>query len=206
MSLRLIVRVSSQRLRAASSFGTSGAIHAALLGWLVWSAGVQDLPRPKTIYEMEIQPYEKHLIWYNLRDKLPDVKPAVTTPDRQPPRARKRFDQSIVAGKKDDTRPPQLIVMPAPAIELPKPLLLPNALAVTAPTPVRTFLPPAEVSRPTAAAATLPEAPRLDPAKASAAPDLSAAAARPVRPFIAPAEPKAPLWPPRRHPWRKRRE
>lgn len=199
MARRLVIRGNSEQLRKASSFSASAAIHGSLLAWLVFSAATQTAPRPRTIYEQEIQPYEKHLVWYNLRDKLPDVKPAATSRNKQPPRARVRFLQSIVAGKKDDNRPPQMIAMPAPAIKLPKALALPNVLAVAAPKPVRRFAPP-PVARPAVPSApALPEAPHLV-AELKANPlDLAAPAAHPVRPFTPPAEhpvvtsPPAPL-------------
>jgi TonB family protein len=190
MARRLVIRGNSGQLRKASSFSASAAIHGSLLAWLLFSAATRTAPRPRTIYEQEIQPFEKHLVWYNLRDKLPDVKPAATSRNKQLPRARVRFLQSIVAGRKDDHRPPQMIAMPAPAIELPKALALPNVLAVAAPKPVRRFAPPPVAPATVPSAPALPEAPHLV-AELKAKPlDLAAPAAHPVRPFTPPDEPR----------------
>jgi len=173
-------------------------IHGSLLAWLVLAASTEPVERPRTIYEQEIQPYEKHVVfWYNLRDKLPDIKPAEAGKDEKPSRARVKFHQSIMAGKKDDARPPQRIAMPAPAIELPRPLPLPNVLAVTAPRPMRRFVPPPPTQRqPEPAAPLLPDAPSLQTDGKATPLDLAAPAARPLRPFAAPADPRVETAPP----------
>ena len=191
MARRVVIHASAGLLRKTSSFGLSGIIHASLLAWLVISSAIQSaLPPAPTLYDLAIRPYEKHLVFYDLRQKLPDVKPAETASDPKAPRARAKFPQNVVSGKQDDARPPQMILMPAPAIELPKPLPLPNMLAVKETTRVRPFVPPPPPPPPAPKASTpsLPEAPRV-PAEQKANPlDLAAAAARPVRPFVPPVE------------------
>ena len=200
----------------------SGSIHGLLLVWLVWAAAFPAPERPQNLYEQEIKPFEKHIVWYNLRDKLPDVKPSTEKKDTQPQRARVKFPQTIVSGKRDDERPPQLIQTPAPAIQLPKPLPLPNVLAVAEPKPARIFMPP-PIAKPPATATLLPEPPpvaapravkpfipperrvpsppsalKLPEAPAVPAPpkaqavDLGAAAARPIKAFTPPPERRGP--------------
>src|SRR5436305_4250449 len=133
MSVRIVIRGSAGRLRSAMSFGLSGAIHGSVLTWLVLAAAMPHVTeRRLNLYDQEIRPYEKHIVWYNLRDKLPDVSPAPNRKEQRQPRANHIFKQSIVAGEKDDRRPPQMIRVDAPSIELPKPLALPNVLAVAA--------------------------------------------------------------------------
>jgi TonB family protein len=145
------------RLRSATSFGFSGSVHGLLLAWLALAA-VHPEPR-KTIYDQEIRPHEDHLVWYNLRGKLPDVSPSAASRDRRPPRARTRFNQTLVAGAKDRPNDRQMIFTPEPRVAAPKPPPLPNVLAV-APRPERPFVPP-EPPRITAPApAPLPEAPK----------------------------------------------
>src|SRR5690349_5870565 len=140
MAVRIVIRGTAGRLRSAMSFGLSGAIHGSLLTWLVLAAAMPHVTeRRLNLYDQEIRPYEKHIVWYNLRDKLPDVSPAATGKVQRQPRSRRIFNQSIVAGEKDNARPPQMIRVDAPAIELPKPLALPNVLAVAAARPVRAF-------------------------------------------------------------------
>jgi TonB family protein len=188
MILRVVIRGGPQRLRHASSFGLSTAIHGSLLAWLVLAAATQREPRAQNIYDQEIRPYEKHIVWYNLREKLPDVKPSSASNDQLPPRARAKFSQSIVAGKKDDSRAPQMIAMPAPAIEMPKPLPLPNMLAVKEASRLRAFVPPAAVPPLSAATPELPEAPRLEAGLKAKPVEVATAKLRPTRAFIPPEE------------------
>lgn len=194
---RLVIRGSERRLRLAASLAASGTTHGLLLCWLVVASAIAPGPRPQTIYEQEIRPYASHLVWYNLRRQLPDVKPGAARESRRPPRARLRFPRDIVAGKKDDARPPQFIAMPAPAIELPKPLPLPNALAVSVAVakPVRRFTPLAGARPAPAPAVILPAAPHVQLAEANPI-ALAAPAERPVRPFAALPQARAKLAPP----------
>ena len=184
---RVVIRGSERQLRLASSFTASGLIHGLLIGWLVMASAIEPESRPQTIYDQEIRPYESHLVWYNLGRKLSDVRPAAKRDDRRPPRAHTRSSQSIVAGKEDNARPPQFIAMPAPAIELPKALALPNALAVAAPKPVRRFFPPPVARSAGSPATVLPEAPLLQLSKTNPI-ALATPAERPTRQFAAPPE------------------
>lgn len=169
------------------SFLASAAVHGGVLLWVVAGAALQqDGPR-QTIYEQEIKPNLHKLIWYDLRERLPDVRPSASGEDKRPARARLRARQAVVAGKREDVRAPQMIWMPAPPVEMPKALKLPNVLAVAAaPRPVREFKQP-QPQRATAAAPVLAEAPKLSesgPAKV----DLGAAMPHPQRKaFTAPA-------------------
>lgn len=189
---RIVIRGEAAQVRTASAFGMSGTIHLALLAWLLAAAGYQRAEGPHSVYEQVIQPHEKHVVWYNLRDLLPDVKPAEAAKSKGPARARAKLNQSIVAGKKDDARAPQMIAMPAPAIELPKALRLPNALAVAAPRPMRPFVPPTVAPKTAPVAPAAPDAPALAASPRIPAVELATASARPLRPFVPPpAAPKA---------------
>ena len=140
-------------------FSLSAFVHGSLLGYLLVSH-VAPLTREGSVYDQEIRPYEKHLIWYNLKEKLPDVG-ASKAKDKRPLRAREKFKQSVVAGEKDLPVPPQLIRMPAPKIDLPKALPLPNVLAVAPPKPLRKFQAPPVTPKPLPPAPLLPDAPQL---------------------------------------------
>lgn len=143
-------------------FAVSGWVHGLILAWLALSPGSGPAP-PRSLYEREIQPHEKRIIWYNLRDRLPDISPTGAHKNPQPPRAREKFNQTIVAGAKDVPGPRQTISIPAPEIKNPKPLPLPNVVAVSPPPrPVRPFTAPVEKRAP-AAPVALPEAPRVTP-------------------------------------------
>ncbi len=148
----------TERARTWTSFFVSASFHGCVLGWVALGPGGLS-ERPRSIYDQQIRPYEKKLVWYNLRDKLPEVTPADAFTDHRPSRARVKFDQTLVSGAKDDKRPPKMIWTPAPELETPKLDALPNVVAVApAPKLVRPFTPPPE-RRPVAPAPVLPDAP-----------------------------------------------
>src|SRR5689334_11827282 len=97
--MKVIIRGTSAALRSWISFSLSGGVHGFLLAWLVIASAMQRWERPRSLYEMEIEPSEKHLVWYSLKTKLPDVSPAEGE-DRRAPRAKRKLEQSLVAGKK----------------------------------------------------------------------------------------------------------
>lgn len=187
---RLVIRGGWERLRSTMSFGMSGCVHAAVLGWVALYSAVQPREPARSAYDLEIKPYEKHLVWYDLRKKLPDVGPAAAKKETRPLRARVKFPQSIVAGEKDLAVPPQLIRMDAPKIDLPKALDLPNVLAVAPPPkPVKPFQPPAPVTKKALPpAALLPQAPVLPAAGLASTPaPFDAALPKPqARAFVPP--------------------
>jgi TonB family protein len=135
-------------------------LHAAALAWLVMGASFATADKPQFLYAQEIEPHRDHIVWYSVRNRLPDVKPPAAKPVLRPPRALRQFNQQIVSGPKENLRPPQTILAPAPEIRLNQPLPLPNVLAVAAvPRPVRAFVPPPERRFARPAAARLPDAP-----------------------------------------------
>ena len=198
--MTVVVRGKRSEVQSSISFFGSGLIHGIVLTWVAFGT-VSGPSEPKqNIYDMTIRGQEKRIIWYRLSDKLPEVRPApaVNAPPR-PLRATKKFDQSLVAGPKDNARAPRMVWAPAPEIAAPKPQPLPNVIAVeqkqlvkpfTAPVP-RIVAPPAPV---------LPDAPqisaKLKPAEAG--PELKPLVkqfARPEQkttPQHAPALPDAP--------------
>ena len=139
------------------AFAASASVHGVLLGWLVLATPGDPEPR-KSLYDQEIRPHEDHLVWYSLRDRLPDISPSAASKDRRPPRAHQRFQQTLVAGTKDDRHDRQMIWMPEPKATAPKLPPLPNVLAV-ATRPERPFTAP-EMPRRITAPAPLPEAPK----------------------------------------------
>jgi TonB family protein len=117
-------------------------------------------PEPrKSIYEQEIKPNEKKIVWYNLREKLPDISPPNAPADLRPPRAKHVAKQTIVSGPKDDDGATQRIWMQAPEIMTPKPLPLPNAVAVANPKILKPFVTPPDVVQPSKPEPVLPDAP-----------------------------------------------
>ncbi|MGP8248252.1 MAG: TonB family protein [Bryobacteraceae bacterium] len=174
---------------SSSSFAFSACLHSAVLTWLVLASHGLNGEKPPSPYDREIRPHEARLVWYSLRNRLPNVKPGAVKARALPPRAVRRFDQQIVAGPKETASAPQLIRAPEPKIVLPKPLPLPNFLAVSQlpPRPVKRFVPPPDhvVPRP---APALPQAPNLDsrPRIGALAMKLDPSRPKPL-PFVAPA-------------------
>ena len=175
------------RRRSVASFAVSACFHGSILGWVALGPSLSAPEKAKSLYEQEIQPGEKKIIWYSLREKLPEVSPTEVTADARPPRARVKFDQTIVSGAKDDERSPQKIYLPEPPPEEAKPAPLPNVVAV-APVPkaVRSFVAPVDRPRPETPAPVLPDAPKTATVEEAKLP-IAAPAVRPQpRAFQAP--------------------
>jgi hypothetical protein len=182
-----------QPMRSPWGFMGSLCLHIWVLGWV---ALVPAIPtgHTKSLYEREIQPYEKHIVWYKLSDRLPDVTPPAGKHDARPLRAKAKFEQNIVAGPRDTDRPAQLILAAAPEIAPAKPLPLPNIVALAPQRPpalpfTAPLLPPRAPER----TLTLPDAPKVAAAALAAKPlplDLPA----PHAPrFAPPKNPKLPV-------------
>src|SRR5436190_2385985 len=89
-----------RRRRNPFSFGVSGCLHGSVLAEVNLSGSGQ--PRAKSIYDQEIRPNEKKIVWYNLREKLPEISPSETQADSRPERARVKAPQTMVSGLRDD--------------------------------------------------------------------------------------------------------
>ncbi len=157
----------TSRVRSSVSFAVSACVHIWALTWVILGGVAAREPRPRSIYDQEIRPSEKKIVWYSLREKLPEISPADAASDARPPRAHAKAPQIMVAGKKDDAQPAQLIWTPVPEVATPKPAALPNVIAV-APQPklVRPFVPPPAMPPPASPAPVLPEAPKVSAAVA----------------------------------------
>src|ERR1035437_3961890 len=150
------------RGRSRLSFAVSGCLHGCVLAWVI--LGDPGRPRPATpgeqsIYDREIRPSEKRIVWYSLREKLPEIAPADLLPDARPARARVKAPQTIVAGARDDARPAPLIWAPEPEVAPPKEMPLPNVVAVAPPKVVRPFVAPPDVKQRSLTVAALIETP-----------------------------------------------
>jgi len=153
------VRFRAEEIRKSLSLSTSGLVHGVLLALVAFGTPARE-EKPKSLYDTAIRPHEKQIVWYHLQDKLPDVRPASAVKSTQQPlRATRKFEQRIVAGAKDDARPPQLVWSPAPEVAAPKMTPLPNVLAVEMKRLSKPFTPP-----PTPAPAVTPKLPDAAPA------------------------------------------
>ena len=159
--MRLVYRGTTPQVRSWLSFAVSGCLHGCVLAWVILGGTGRPQERALSIYDREIRPNEKRIIWYSLREKLPEIAPADAVLDARPSRARVKAPQTIVAGARDDTRPAPLIWAPEPEVAAPKEMPLPNVVAVAPPKVVRPFVAPPVKSLTVSPAAPLPEAPRV---------------------------------------------
>jgi TonB family protein len=157
--MRVLVRGDNGALRSSISFSSSGLIHAAILGLVAFGKAAAPEAKPRSLYDEMIRSHEKEIVWYRLPDRLPEVSPpaAAARADRRPLRATRKSEQRIVAGVRDDNRPPQLVYSPLPEVAVPPPMPLPNVLAMEAKAPLRPFTPPSE-TKIVAPAPALPDA------------------------------------------------
>src|ERR1035441_6986973 len=139
--MRVVYRGTPGRVRSSFSFGISGCVHGCVLAWVILGGSGPPRERAQSIYDREIRPYEKRIVWYSLQEKLPEIAPADTRADGRAARARVKAPQTMVAGARDDARPAPLIWAPEPEVSAPKEMPLPNVVAVT-PKVVRPFLAP----------------------------------------------------------------
>src|ERR1700677_5116135 len=114
-----------------AAFAVSLLTHGAIFAWVAFGPTRE---KPESLYQLTIAPHESKLVWYDFRQKLPDVSPADTPTASRRPRAEVKIaSQEIVAGS--ETAPParQFIWQPAPKLELQQDLRSPNLLAFRAP-------------------------------------------------------------------------
>jgi TonB family protein len=112
--------------------------------------------RPESLYQREIAPHEKKLVWYRFDKKLPEVSPPKQEPDSQPPGAEvKHPDQTIVARSNRSDAARQLILAPGPELKIQQELDSPNLMAFETPKPPnpppqpKLFMPPPRIARAT---------------------------------------------------------
>ena len=169
------------------AFAISGTLHAGVLAWVALGSAVS-LPAPAvSLYDSEIRPNEKRLVWYDFRQRLPEVAPAAAGRPALPARAVK-LEQTIVAGAREDRQRPQLIWTPAPEVEPGRPVPLPNVLQLAAGAqPVRRFVEPPAPRLPDVRV-LLPDAPRTSAPDAGRLPFALTLPKPQPRAFVPPVE------------------
>jgi TonB family protein len=146
-----------------AAFAVSLLTHGAIFAWVALGRTGE---KPESLYQRTIAPHESKLVWYDFRQKLPDVSPADTPTASRRPRAEVKIaSQEIVAGSETAPRARQFIWQPAPKLEIQQDLRSPNLLTFHAPHPEpvaesrpkpKLFVPPPEDPRP------VPVNPKLD--------------------------------------------
>jgi TonB family protein len=146
-------------MRKALSLACSLGLHGAAIGWALLPATPE---RESSAYELQIKPHSTRIVWYSLKQALPPISPGERARDPRPARALTRSPHTLVAGKQDLLRPPQLIWTPAPPLAEPRLLPSPNIVALAPPArpQPRAFVPSPETPA-KAPAPVLPSAPEL---------------------------------------------
>jgi len=155
------LRITGKGLPTAP-YSVSLLLHAGLVA-LLWL--ISNVPaKTPSAYDQLIKEKESQIVFYKLKDKLPDVRPTRSADARPPKALVKIAKQSIVSSPKDAPKGIQMVWQPVPDI-LPKEVPSPNILALkaapVAPPERKMFVPPSE--RPSATKAALepklPDAP-----------------------------------------------
>ena len=158
-----------------ASLASSVVLHASLIGWMFFGPSLSTSPTPpeKNIYQQLIEPNEKKLVWYNFKEKLPEVSPLERRGISRPPRTQRRTDkQTIVANSRKPGKAKQMVYLPAPPRELGREVVAPNLFAFAAPKlpppearpAPKLYAPPPEVIR-SLIPPELPEPPKLEAAE-----------------------------------------
>ena len=133
-----------------SSFFASVLGHCGVVAFLFKISGFVGAPPEKPLYEQFIKPNANRIIFYDLRPKVPDVKPAKKTGHHETPRGAELSKQAIVATSPKPRSTQVFISVPAPDIEikvdLSVPLLVAKIDTILQPPPEqvkpRKFVPP----------------------------------------------------------------
>jgi hypothetical protein len=133
-----------------SSFLASVGAHCCAVAALatLWTFPGPRVARP--VYEEFIKPHEQHILFYDSRQKVPDVAPMKEIGNAPDPRGAELSRQAIVATSRKPESTQLFMSVPAPEIEihqdLPAPLLVANVDITPPPPPERPkprkFVPP----------------------------------------------------------------
>jgi TonB family protein len=147
-----------------ASFSVSLATHGLILAWVA-AGPVREEPQP--LYAQAIAPHASKLVWYDFREKLPNVSPTPARRPAKPPRTRVKLATQEIVARTAKARPArQFVWQPAPKLELHTDLRSPNVLAIRAPhaeppPKPKLFVPPPETPPPTADAPVLAAPPEI---------------------------------------------
>jgi hypothetical protein len=114
-----------------TSFVLSVLVHCSLIFGLalIRFPGNASVSR-RPIYDAEIKPYEKKIIWYPLRDTLPEVKGQVAYEPKF--QGEIKGQQTVIARPESTTDSKQLVWQPEQVKEIKKPVESPNLIALAA--------------------------------------------------------------------------
>jgi len=136
-----------------ASFGLSLGLHLFVVA-ILFSSPSRVRSEETTLYRDIIQPQVHKIIYYNLQKKLPEVHAAEKSKGLSRPKGSELSRRTMIASSPNPKSNQQFIWQPAPKIDLPHDLALPNLIARAA-----TALPP-----PPAELKKKPEPPNPSPA------------------------------------------
>jgi hypothetical protein len=164
----------------ATSFVTSVAVHASIIAILVFIPVGSHAGPSRPLYETEIKPIERKIVWYKFHENIPNLPATKKIGTAKNPQGRVVSPQIVIATSKDANKSKQFIWQPTPQ-RIEQEIKAPNLVAVSpAPRP-----PPAATERPADAPAK-PETAKVDP---------GLAAVKPPKQFQPPPQPIAPKIP-----------
>lgn len=115
------------RIRPAS-LGASFGLHAIVVA-ILFLDSAPDPAEKATLYQEIIQPQAHKVIFYDFRQKLPEVEASKKIGDSLKPRGTELSHQTMIAASPHARSETQFIWKPFPKIELPRDLTLPNLIA-----------------------------------------------------------------------------
>jgi TonB family protein len=163
----MLLRPEASRSPRAAPVIVSLIAHMSVLATIAFSP--PSSRKPESLYQREIAPREKKLVWYRFDKKLPDVSPQRQAASRKPPRAEVKHPNQTIVSKAPRSDPAkQTILTPGPELKIHKDIEAPNLMAFEAPKApeprpeAKLFMPPPEVARAVETPA-LENGPVLDP-------------------------------------------
>lgn len=142
-------------------WAASAALHATAFILLMHSPTIRLPEQAPSAYKQAIAGRETKLVWYRFEKKLPSVKPPDARAERTPVRAEVKAPQAIVASRRDAPKRTQIVWTAAPELREPRPVDLPNIIAIKLPEIAKPFVaPPAKP--PDAPKINVPDAPLLE--------------------------------------------
>ena len=183
--MKVLIRRTPRRRRhsryplKATSFVTSVAVHASFIAIIVFAPIGSHAGPSRPLYEAEIKPIERKIVWYNFRENIPNLPATKKIGTAKNPQGKVVSPQIVIATSKDETKSKQFIWQPTPHKTIEKEIKAPNLVAVSpAPSP-----PPAVPDSPADASA------KSETAKVD---EGLAAVKQPPRRFQPPPQPIAP--------------
>jgi hypothetical protein len=132
-----------------TSFLTSLTVHAALVSLLFGvTSGRPPRSTNRPLYETEIKPNEKKIVWYNFRETVPNLPATKKIGTAKNPQGKVVSPQIVIVTSKEATKSKQFIWQPTPQKKIEEEIKAPNLVAVKPAAPAPPEPKTAEAPRP----------------------------------------------------------